>query len=234
MLRFPQAPTLDSHYGNAIHATLEWVQHVVSATGAIPVIAKVTDYFAAKLATYKLPEQSYAILRDRGENALAVYVSARGHIFKTTDKAEHNFGREGVFVDGVHMAGKVDRIEIDHKNKTITVVDYKTGKSYSKWTSDAKLHKYQLQLYCYKLLIEGSHSFKGYTVTEGRLEFIEPDNDNKVHSLSVSFNDAELQRVRQLLAAMWRHVYALDFPDTSTYDASVAGMKQFEADLIQD
>lgn len=232
LLRFPQAPTLDSHYGNAIHATLEWFQHAVSTEGSAPSIERAIDYFGAKLTTYKLPLQSYDILRERGERALAVYIASRGHIFAPTDKAEHNFSREGVFIGNAHLAGKVDRIEVDSKAKTITVVDYKTGKSYSKWASDAKLHKYQLQLYCYKLLIEGSHTFKGYTVTEGRLEFVEPDSDNRIHTLPLAFNNDELERVKQLLEAMWQRVYTLDFPDVSGYDATVSGMKQFEADLI--
>jgi hypothetical protein len=31
---------------------------------------------------------------------------------------------------------------------------------------------------------------------------------------------------------MWRRVHGLDFPDVSSYDKSLSGIKQFEADLI--
>jgi RecB family exonuclease len=130
------------------------------------------------------------------------------------------------------MAGKVDRMEIDPTTKTIAVVDYKTGRSYSKWESLAKLHRYKLQLYCYKLLIENSRTYKGYTVTTGRLEFIEPSSDNRIHSLELHFKPEELEHTRQLLQAMWQRVQTLDFPDTSDYDATLAGIKQFETDLI--
>lgn len=147
--------------------------------------------------------------------------------------AEKNFRSEGVLLGDVHMAGKIDRLEINQQARTITVVDYKTGKSYSAWKSEPKLHKYSLQLYCYKLLIEGSHSYKGYTVTSGRLEFIEPDDDGNINNLSLQFTDTEVERVKRLLGALWQHVQALDFPATESYPATMAGIRQFEDDLIQ-
>jgi hypothetical protein len=123
-------------------------------------------------------------------------------------------------------------MEIDTANKTITVVDYKTGKPFSRWQSDLKLHKYQHQLYCYKLLIENSRTFRGYRVTAGRLEFIEPDDRGVIHSLPLTFTDKDEAATRALLTAMWHCVQNLDFPDVSSYDTSLAGTRAFEADLI--
>lgn len=233
LLRFPQAPSLFSQFGDAIHTTLEWVQHRVSATGSTPNTTSVTARFAAELAKCKLTRAQYQLELERGEHALTAFMHQRGMAFRPEGRAEHNFRREGVFVGDVHMSGKVDRIDVDHEHKTITVTDYKTGKSYANWSnSEAKLHKYSLQLYCYKLLIEGSHTFKGYTVDKGCLAFVEPDKDGRVHHLELTFQEAELERVRQLLQAMWQRVLALDLPDTTGYDPTLAGMKAFEADLI--
>ena len=232
LLRFPEAPTADSQFGNAVHATLEWVQHRVTDQGSVPAIAQATAYFAERLRACKLAPARLELELERGQKAITAYLTARSYIFKAGDKAEANFKREGVFVGEAHLSGKVDRMEIDTKAKTITVVDYKTGKSHARWTSEARLHKYQLQLYCYKLLIEGSHTYHGYKVTAGRLEFVEPDADNRIHHLELTFNDTELARTRRLLEAMWKHVHNLDFPDISNYDASLTGIKQFEADLI--
>jgi ATP-dependent exoDNAse (exonuclease V) beta subunit len=232
LLHFPQAPTADSQFGNAIHETLEWLQHRTDELGFAPTVEETTKHFAARIQTYKIPLERLLVEQDRGEKALTAYLARRGQIFKPGDRAEHNFRNEGVFVGDVHMAGKVDRLEIDHQAKTITVIDYKTGKGYDRWASEIKLHKYRLQLYCYKLLIEGSYTYKGYTVTSGRLEFIEPDTENRINSLELDFKNEEVQRVRGLLQAMWQRVHALAFPDTSNYDKTLAGVKQFEADLL--
>ena len=93
-------------------------------------------------------------------------------------------------------------------------------------------HKYKQQLYCYKLLVEHSHTFAGYTVNSGRLEFLEPDENGKIQTLPLPFQDAEMQRIRNLLKAMWSHVMHLDFPDTSDYSHNLKGTLEFEDYLL--
>lgn len=234
ILRFPQAPSINSQFGNAIHETLEWIQHRVDDESVIPVIQDITAYFTTRIRSKKLSEPQTELEIERGEKALSAYIAKKGSIFKPGDKAERNFRNEGVFIGDAHLSGKIDRMEIDKEAKTITVVDYKTGKSYGKWESTTKLHKYRQQLYCYKMLIEGSHTFKGYTVTAGRLEFIEPDQEHHINALEINFNDTELARIKQLLEKMWQHVTQLTFPDISNYDQTLSGMKQFEDDLLDD
>jgi DNA helicase-2/ATP-dependent DNA helicase PcrA len=234
LLRFPQAPTANSVFGNAIHDTLEWIQHQVTRSeGQLPGLELTLKHFEEHMKTCKLAPAQRELEIERGQKALTVYLAARGGNFKPADKAEHNFKHEGVFVGRAHMAGKVDRMEIDQANKTITVVDYKTGRPYSKWGSEPKLHRYQLQLYCYKLLIEGSHTFKGYKVTGGRIEFVEPDAESRIHALELAFNDDELERTKALIQALWARVQALDFPDVSDYEATLKGVRQFEDDLLE-
>jgi DNA helicase-2/ATP-dependent DNA helicase PcrA len=233
ILRFPQGPTADGQFGNAIHETLEWVQYQLNEHGVIPEEPKTLEYFAKQMKAKRLNEEETSRLLERGYNALKAYLNAKKNTFKVGEVAEHNFRNEGVFVDEVHLGGKIDRMEIDTANKTIVVVDYKTGKSYEKWSSELKLHKYKQQLYCYKLLIEGSHTYKGYTVTKGRLDFVEPDPNGKINSLELEFKDAELERTKLLLTAMWARVKRLDFPETSEFDETLSGVKKFEDWLIE-
>lgn len=232
ILRFPQAPTVSSQYGSAIHETLEWVQHQTSETGSVPSTKTVTEYFSAVMKKANLTEEQVELETERGRHALTAYLKQRSSIFKPGNVAEHNFRNEGVFVGEAHLGGKIDLIEMDSKNKTICVVDYKTGSWYAKWKSDAKLHKYREQLYAYKLLIEGSHRFKGYTVTSGRIEFIEPDGQGDIHHLPLEFDSKELERIKLLIQAMWERVKALDLPDISAYSKDLKGIQAFEQDLI--
>jgi CRISPR/Cas system-associated exonuclease Cas4 (RecB family) len=232
LLRFPTAPTANSQFGDAIHESLEWVQHYVTEHNSSPDITAVLHYFKTIMSKRKLAPAQLELEIERGEKALTAYLTARGRLFKPTDKAEHNFRNEGVFVGNAHMAGKVDRMEIDKENRTITVIDYKTGRSYEKWESLGKLHRYRMQLYSYKLLIEGSHTYNGYKVTSGRIEFVEPDNENRINYLELTFKDEDVERTRQLIQAMWQCVMNLEFPDISGYDTTLTGMKQFEEELL--
>jgi ATP-dependent exoDNAse (exonuclease V) beta subunit len=232
LLRFPETPLPDAQFGTAIHETLEWFQYRTSEHGSAPTTADTIAYFRTIMGGKRLSERRIQLEIERGEKALAAYLKQRAFIYTPTDQAEKNFHNEGVFVGEAHMSGQVDRLEIDKQNKVITVVDYKTGNTYSSWRSDAKLYRYRLQLCLYKLLIEGSNTYKDYTVKQGRLEFIEPDDQGKVHALELTFADEEMARARGLVEALWRHVHDLNFPDTTEYPATVPGMKQFEQDLL--
>lgn len=234
ILRFPQAPTTNGQFGNAIHETLQWLQLMLNEHGTLPVTKAVLDTFSAQLTRKHLTDAQFVLENERGRHALKSYLSTRSKQFKQGNIAEHNFRNEGVFVDTIHMSGKVDLLEINQRARSIVVVDYKTGVSSNKWKSDERLHKYRQQLYCYKLLIENSHTYKGYKVNGGRLEFVEPDKHGNCHYLEIEFKDQEMVRTKALLAALWQRIHSLDMPDVSKYDKTLSGIIKFENDLIND
>jgi DNA helicase-2/ATP-dependent DNA helicase PcrA len=233
LLRFPEAPGIDGQFGNAIHETLEWLQYQLTDNGTLPSLPATLEQFGNNLRAKKIMESQLPLQLERGTHALTGFLKKYGSSYTPTDRAEVNFKHENVFVGPAHLSGKIDRMEIDKKNKTITVVDYKTGKSYDRWESIGKLHRYRLQLYSYKLLIEKSRTFAGYKVTTGRLIFVEPDQNGKVHSLDLNFKDDELAGTEKLLIALWQHVHELSFPDVSSYEVNMKGIRAFEQDLLE-
>lgn len=226
LLRFPGAPSVDIAFGNAMHETMEWLQLELNEHGLLPDAKQASAYATKRLELQAITAEQLAVQQARAESALAVFL--KDAKFTAGNRPEYNFRDEGVVISGVHMNGKIDLLEIDHDSKVITVVDYKTG---ALGTDPAKRHRYELQLYCYKLLLQGSHTFRDYHVEQGCLVFVEPDNNGKIIRHTVTFKDDELARVRKLMTAMWRHVQSLDMPDTSIYASTLAGMKQFETDL---
>jgi DNA helicase-2/ATP-dependent DNA helicase PcrA len=233
LLRFPKAPLAVGQFGNAVHEALEWYQHQVEKNAAVDTKSLLAQ-FEKQLEAKYLSKSEYPLLLERGQHALSAYISSKSGNFSAGNKAEFNFKNEGVFVGDAHVAGKVDYLEIDTVDKKITVVDYKTGKPYAKWENTLKLHKYKQQLYCYKILVESSRSFNGYSVETGRLEFIEPDHDGQIHSLEITFTEKDLERTRKLLEAIWAKIQSLDFPDVSGYGESLAEVKAFEDQLLEE
>ncbi|HEX6461934.1 MAG TPA: ATP-dependent DNA helicase [Candidatus Saccharimonadales bacterium] len=233
ILRFPKAETTSALFGNAIHETLEWVQHQLNARGNVPVIAAITAHFEACLNQKPLSADSRANELERGKHALESYFAHRSQHFLPGDQAEKNFAGEAVFLGAAHLGGKIDKLHIDKARKTITVTDYKTGASHNRWESNVRLHKYRQQLYCYKIIIENSRSFRGYSVEKGILEFIEPDHTGAINTLELTFTAAELEHTKMLLQAVWKIVQQLEFPDTSSYPPTLTGIKQFESDLLK-
>src|SRR5207253_1298442 len=91
LLRFPQAPSLFSQFGDAIHATLEWVQHRINATGNLPTAEQTIAHFSLELQKFKLPAHQYQLEHERGAKMLTAFLHQRGTSFTVDGKAEHNF-----------------------------------------------------------------------------------------------------------------------------------------------
>lgn len=189
--------------------------------------------FEQQLAVMRLPEENLNLLRDRGRLALDGWYMEKHMAFGPNDRFEMNFGSHGIFVGDAHIGGKIDRLAINEKLRTIDIVDYKTGKSYSRWQQNIlKLHRYRQQLLTYKLLVERSSRFKNYRVDKATLEFVEPDEDGKIVQLELVTDEKEMEGHAKLLQGVWQRVMDLDFPEVSKYPPTISGIKAFEEDLL--
>lgn len=234
LLRFPHAPGADGEFGNAIHTALEWIEKRVQQQKQWSPDDTVA-FFTQDIQKRYIPSDKMDFYIQKGEHALRTYMRARTTMLNTPAQSEVDFRREGVLIADAHLTGKIDRLEIDTAAKQVHIVDYKTGTPHHKWTSNPSLYKYKQQLYFYKLLVEGSHSYAGYTVASARIEFVEPSGNGEiVPPLYVSFKDAEQERTRLLIQAVWEKIQTLDFPDVSPYKQTIAGIKAFEEDLLSE
>lgn len=232
VLRFPQAPRPEVAFGNAIHETLQWLHIATKKEGHIPSRPAVLATFEQRLGTKRLSAQHTAQFMERGRTALLAYLEQRAHTISPDSLAEHSFRREGVFVGDAHLSGAIDKLIIDPHAKTITIVDFKTGKSHARWTRDPRLHKYRRQLYLYRALVEGSHTFSGYHVQDAYLEFVEPNDQGVIQELHLPFDEAEFERNKLLAEVIWKHLKNLQLPDVSRYSQDLKGTEAFEADLL--
>lgn len=233
ILRFPRAPTPTGEFGNAIHETLEWIHHYNKREAQLPSTPLVVKQFTHRLQRKSLSDQDYTLFLERGTAALRVYMTQRTHTILPVNESEWNFRGENVFIGPAHMSGKIDKLIVNKAEKTLTIVDYKTGKSYTRWVHDSKLHRYRLQLYLYKTLVEKSRTWQGYKVVDAYLEFVEPDEAGMIHELHLTLNDDEQRHAEQLAGAIWDNVQKLHIPDTSTYTADIKGMEAFEKSISE-
>jgi DNA helicase II / ATP-dependent DNA helicase PcrA len=234
ILKFPKAPTSDGQFGNAIHETLEAMQQILKKSGELPDLDKAIEIFNLKLKSKKLSENDYNRLRGRGEQALISFIPWWWHNFVPQAQTEYSFKHEGAFIDSAHLSGNLDQLLVDEQSKTIRVVDFKTGKPQPKWKNDLKSHKYKQQLIFYKILVENSHSFKGFLVHESKLVFVEPDvNSDEMYELPINYNAQEIERTEKLIKAVWNCIKNLDLPETQQYSKDIKGILKFEEWLIE-
>ncbi len=232
ILRFPKAPSANGEYGSAIHESIEAIANMQKNTGELPVLEEIQDIFAKKLSKKTLNKNEYIQYLNRGEKALAAFMQWWWPNFSIQNQAEVRFKHEGSFCGKAHLTGNLDYLVIDHENQDIQVVDYKTGHSFTSWAKSTKSHKYKQQLLFYKILLNSSHTYKNYKISQGRVVFVEPEENDKMTDLSLNYSDADISRTKQLIKAIWNRITLLDFPDTSGFSKNIKGTLEFEDWLI--
>lgn len=240
ILRFPQSKTPSGVYGSAIHKALEDGQVYSTKEGKVPPLSLLIDTFKRELSYGRLLSHEEEKLRDRGEKVLSRYYDLSKSTFTGNAIVEANFAHDGVVIDGARITGKIDKMIVGEE-KTLSVVDLKTGKGFSSFDEpklteydEIKLHHYRHQLLFYKLLIEHSRTYEGYSVESGALEFVEEEEDGKIQMLTLPFSETKLEEenLRNLTAIVYQKIMNLDFPDVSKYEKNIEGIKQFEEDLL--
>ena len=232
LLAFPSASSVSSLYGSAIHDTLYWIHSYNQNNHKLPSEKEMLRYYERNLKMSRLNSDEIARLLRRGQKCLVNYLDQRHNSIKSTNVCEYSFKNEAILIDDAHLTGKIDKIIVNEPEKSLTIVDYKTGPHYSRWQRTVSLHRNQQQLYFYKLLVENSRRFKGYRVTDAYLEFVEPNEEGLINELHIKFDDKELARVKSLAIAVWRDIKALRLPDISIYTLDISGIEKFENDLI--
>lgn len=242
ILRFPQAKTVSSVYGSAIHKTLEEAHVFARANKQIPTLEMLKKSFRRELAYGRLlsfEEEKYAA---RGEKVLDAYYTLKKESFDGKAIVECNFAKQGVMVDGAHITGKIDMITLLPDNGFV-VTDLKTGKGFNSFDEpkqsiydEIKLHHYRYQLMMYKILVENSRDYSSYEVKEGVLEFVEEEVDGSIQNIKLTFDTnetkEEIERCKKLMSVMYKKIMSLDFPETDKYPKTLEGIMQFEDDLI--
>lgn len=238
LLHFPQAASPSAAFGLAIHEALRLSHDHFLTTGQIQPQEDITGNFLRELKSYHLPEVEFERLHGRGLKALAAYLEDPATVYQPDQLAEVDFGNEDVRLGDVRLTGKIDLMMVDKQTKSITVIDYKTGSACADWKGKSahdkiKMHHYRYQLLFYKILIENSRRFAGYTVDKGVIEFVEPTDQGKIERVELSYDSNEVDKIKQLMAAVWKHIQDLDLQLDASYGDKLQDILDFEAALTK-
>jgi DNA helicase-2/ATP-dependent DNA helicase PcrA len=144
---------------------------------------------------------------------------------------ERFFGRglrKAVYHD-IPLVGRIDRIDlIDPKEKTVRVIDYKTGRAKTVGEIEGKTVSVQLserelglpesirgpykrQLLFYKLLTDLDVTFQ-YTVSEGMFDFVEPNKETgKFTRRTFTIVDSDINDLKTLIVEVMKEIRELKF-----------------------
>lgn len=215
VLGVPVAPNPATAFGSAVHALMEDYVNKVLKGGAE--LEEVVRRHRDDVLRIDASEEERASLASRYDRVAEVFVPTLAPMLKgrvATEVALDAFSR-----DGVPLYGACDLLLVDDEAKTVRVLDYKTGFNYPGATPTPD---YERQLQFYKLLIEGSDEFAGYTVVEAVDLYVEPERGtaDTLHDPARSApNEADLDHLQDLITAVWARMQSGDF-DVSGFEES--------------
>lgn len=238
LLRFPQAKSKSGVYGSAVHAAIEeMVLYPKYKGGEKPTVTHLLAVFSSELAKGRLLDTEVAMLTTRGTQVITEFAERMKDYFTEKDAIEVDFKDEGIILDGAHLTGKIDFLR--EAGSGYEVVDFKTGSAATSWDEakdeymKVKLHKYELQLYFYYILLRESGRFSHKSVDKLSLWFVEEFVDGKVSELRLEIQKDTLERYERLISKVYSLITSLDFPDVSKYPKTYQGLLDFEADIIK-
>lgn len=231
LLRLPSVKSDFMSHGTAIHSALELAQKQVNL-GAFS-LDTIKEEYRHTLQKEHLPADQLTKQTVYGEKILDKLFTDLGYTLQKGSIPEQSLSR--LVVGDALVGGKLDRIDYLDAD-SIRIVDYKTGSGLSSFTTkdktkEVKVWKHTLQLTFYALLAQVDPELSKYKNIEGQMVYVE-SSYAKGLTLSYTPTQEEIDRLAKLIQAVWHKVKNYDLPDTSHYEPTLAGIKQFEQDLL--
>lgn len=214
LIRIPTAQTKHQAYGTAVHGALaDFFEHRKKETVGEKYLLTA---FESWINRVPLAPRDFEETKAKGERALSGWFATYEHSWNMRVQTEYRIN--GVEIEnGVKLTGVLDKIEWNDDD-TVTVVDYKTGKPKSRnellgktKTADGN---YVRQLTFYKLLL--SHFKEGqYVMSEGVLDFIEPDEKGSYHKESFDITNEMVAELQTQITRVAGEIMSLSFWETT-------------------
>lgn len=213
IVRLPEAPSISLEFGTLAHAMLEDVVNRVMGRQGVG-LAEVEAPFRARVARLDFPPEDAAKYVERFDRVCRTFVPwLMEHAARYRRIAEARFcvATRG----GTPLSGYLDLLLVDDASKTVRIVDYKTG--FDEKVPDG----YKRQLRFYKLMVERSPEFAGYTVKSMGDFYIEPDKKSNAvrEPFAISASAEEICQLERLVDAVWHRIQQGQW-DTSAFEQS--------------
>ena len=228
LLRVPELRSAVMGYGTAMHRALQYAQ----MTQPSPSLDAIVGAYRASLREQRLSDADFSRYEPHGEQVLNGLFVDKGFTLPPSGQAE--VGIQNIQLDDIRLGGKIDHLVFD--NGRLVITDYKTGKPLTSFatrdqTKVIKAWRHRTQLTFYALLCQLSGRFQAVTDAQARMLYIEAETAQAM-SLTLVPSQDDIERLKQLIQAVWPHIISLKLPDTSSYSPDMAGITAFENDLI--
>lgn len=213
VLRLPEKPAISLEFGTIVHAMMEDISNFVMGSQGTPIEAVIASH-RQSVEWMDFPKTEIGLYLQRFDRICALFVpwlleNAAGHRRVAEAKLE------AMTAGGTPLFGYLDLLLVDDEQKTVRIVDYKTGLKHEVPAG------YERQLRFYKLLVELSPQFEGYTVISMGDFYVEPEKETgELHPpFEVAATESEIRGLERLIDVVWKRIQAGAW-DTSSFEQS--------------
>lgn len=214
LLRIPEAKTKHQTYGTAVHLALK---DFFDSYRTIKTTKKILlTSFEKKLGNEPLHSRDYKEVLQKGIKALSGYYDFGQKFWSKNILNE--FIISGIVIDeNIRINGKIDKIEIVDNNREVRVIDYKTSRPKSRKEIEGGTLRgtggMKRQLVFYKLLLDNYSNGERFRMSEGVIEFIEPDARGRYHRQQFIISEEEVSELKKLVIKTAKDILSLSFWD---------------------
>lgn len=231
LLKIPRAKPMPMMFGSAIHTALEKFHKYFQVHGQRPDTNKVVVDFKESLEKEVISPEDLSKRLKYGRQILTQYLEyyQDERVNPLFVEKFFGFGASKTMLGDIALSGRIDRIDwLDMKEKTVTVIDYKTGRAKSINEIEGKTISsnlsqreqalsanirgpYKRQLLFYKLLTKLDRSFP-YKVEQGTFDFIEPNKQSgKLVRRTFELKDEDVEDLKSLIIEVMSEIKDLTF-----------------------
>ncbi len=232
LLHLPKIKGRNLVLGTTIHAALEKMYQPLLIGQKVNNFNRIWETFMSNLKNELLSHNDFKNIVSTGKQILQDYYKFYYQKEYKLISLERNFGNTYYLLfNNFPIKGKIDRLDyLDEKNKTVMVVDYKTGKPKtqkeveqgisSQWSEKEKNLSlnirggYKRQLLFYKLLSDLDKSFT-FKAVEGCLDFVQLNFSKKFRPIKINFLDTDMSEFKNLLKEITSEIKSLKFLETN-------------------
>lgn len=230
LVYLPEPKTASLSYGTAMHAALEHAQQL-SNRGSFS-LTEVESKFGKALKQEQQTKLDYERYLVQGKATLSRLFNDFDYKLPKGSLTEQRI--KDVRLEDARIGGTLDRL--DRTGDGVTIIDYKTGNPLSSFDSKDKskairVYRHKLQLIFYALLMSEYSNLELGKISS-RIVYVESATAKGLERSYVPTAE-DIDRMRRLIATVWRRIMNLDLPDISRYSKDIEGIKAFEDDLLK-